>query len=273
MAAEARTSLTECGPPQSYLEVIPTARVRHRSRRVTANARVAAPAARHGSRSLCGVVAARLARRAQTKRRATPPGAGVPRRARPAARRRPTARPAGHARRPPPAARPRRHLAPLRTPRAGAPAYRPLRKSFSLPGHFANGNAACVNYRRSRAAAGWRLYTFQIVSVAPLLIAHRPREPHANPTIDGDRNPQGPGRMPPPPSLSPRSRSATHATPRMRHMCAGPQTRMLGQHKKRALGKRLAKQHARAQLTRRAKYHRPTTPPQAVAAEGGLHHQ
>lgn len=47
-------------------------------------------------------------------------------------------------------------------------------------------------------------------------------------------------------------RSATHATPRMRHMCAGPQMRMLGQHKKRALGKRLSKQHARAQLTRRA---------------------
>ena len=43
---------------------------------------------------------------------------------------------------------------------------------------------------------------------------------------------------------------------------------MLGQHKKRALGKRLAKQHARAQLTRRANTIDPRPPRKRVQRKG-----
>ena len=76
---------------------------------------------RVGILALCGVPhgrvprgGSRAPRRAPTKRRATPPGAGVPRRARPAARRRPTARPATRT------ARARPHAYPLPHGRAAA---------------------------------------------------------------------------------------------------------------------------------------------------------
>jgi hypothetical protein len=102
------------GPPslsvdRSYLEVIPTARVRHRSRRVTANARVAAPPPRGTGPGFCAVwFAARLARRARDETARYPAG-----------RRGPAPCPAGGAAPPDrPARGPRATTAASRTPAA-----------------------------------------------------------------------------------------------------------------------------------------------------------